>query len=73
MSDKEALSHFNLILNEIDNDLLEYRYTMFADYIQYKNDLNGNCDQIFYYNLIQCLIEITEAKKMLDKNITSNI
>ncbi len=69
MSDKEALSHFNSILNEEDNDLLEYRYNLFAQYIEYQNDLNGNCDEIFSYNLIKFLIEFTESKKMLDKNI----
>ena len=70
MSHKEALSHFNLILNEIDNDLLEYRYNLLANYIEYNNDLNGDCDEITSYNLIKFLIEFTEAKKLLDKNLT---
>ena len=51
MSDKEALSHLDSILIETDNDLLEYRYNWFANYIEYENDLNGNCDEILSYNL----------------------
>ena len=65
MSDKEALSDFNLILNEIDNDLLEYRYNLLANYIEYNNDGFGDCDAITSYNLIKFLIEFTEAKQIV--------
>jgi hypothetical protein len=69
MSDKEALSHLKLLLIETDNDLLEYRYNWFANYIEYQNDLNGNQDQILFYNLKRFLFEFVEAKKLLDKNL----
>ena len=69
MSDKEALSHLKLLLKENDNDLLEYRYNLFANYIQYQNDLNGNADEILFYNLTRFLYQFVEAKKLLDKNL----
>jgi len=69
MSDKEALSHLNLLLIENDNDLLEYRYNLFANYIEYANDLNGAADEITNYNLKRFLIQFVEAKKLLDKNL----
>lgn len=69
MSDKEALSHLKLLLKESDNELLEYRYNLFANYIEYENDLNGNADQITNYNLKIFLIQFVEAKKLLDKNL----
>ena len=70
MSDKEALSHLELLLTETDNDLLEYRYNLFANYIEYENDLNGAADQIINYNLKRFLFQFVEAKKLLDKNLT---
>lgn len=69
MSDKEALSHLDSILIETDNDLLEYRYNWFANYIEYENDLNGNCDEILSYNLKRFLYQFVESKKLLDKNL----
>jgi len=69
MSDKEALSHFKLLLTENDNDLLEYRYNLFANYIEYENDLNGAADAITNYNLKRFLLQVVEAKKLLDKNL----
>jgi hypothetical protein len=69
MSDKEALSHLKLLLTETDNDLLELRYNWFANYIEYENDLNGNQDEILFYNLKRFLLEFVEAKKLLDKNL----
>ena len=69
MSDKEALSHLKLLLIETDNDLLEYRYNWFANYIEYQNDLNGNQEEILFYNLKRFLFEFVEAKKLLDKNL----
>jgi len=69
MSDKEALSHLESLLIETDNDLLEYRYNWFANYIEYENDLNGNADEILFYNLKKFLFQFVEAKKLLDKNL----
>ena len=69
MSDKEALSHLESLLIETDNDLLELRYNWFANYIEYENDLNGNTDEILFYNLKRFLLEFVEAKKLLDKNL----
>jgi len=69
MSDKEALSHLESLLIETDNDLLEYRYNWFANYIEYENDLNGNTDEILFYNLKKFLFQFVEAKKLLDKNL----
>lgn len=69
MSDKEALSHLKLLLKETDNDLLEYRYNLLANYIEYQNDLNGEADQITFYNLKRFLFQFVEAKKLLDKNL----
>ena len=69
MSDKEALSHLKLLLKETDNDLLEYRYNLFANYIEYENDLNGSADQITHYNLKRFLLQFVEAKKLLDKTL----
>ena len=69
MSDKEALSHLKLLLIENDNDLLEYRYNLFANYIEYENDLNGAADEITNYNLKRFLLKFVEAKKLLDKNL----
>ena len=69
MSDKEALSHLKLLLIENDNELLEYRYNLLAEYIEYNNDLNGDCDAITFYNLKKFLIQFIEAKKLLDKNL----
>tara|TARA_R100001198_G_C5230259_1_gene209692 strand:+ start:1022 stop:1231 length:210 start_codon:yes stop_codon:yes gene_type:complete len=69
MSDKEALSHLKLLLIENDNDLLEYRYNLFANYIEYENDLNGAADEITNYNLKRFLLQFVEAKKLLDKNL----
>ena len=69
MSDKEALSHLKLLLIENDNDLLEYRYNLFANYVEYENDLNGAADEITNYNLKRFLFQFVEAKKLLDKNL----
>ena len=69
MSDKEALSHLKLLLKETDNDLLEYRYSLLANYIEYENDLNGSADEISNYNLKILLIQFVEAKKLLDKTL----
>lgn len=69
MSDKEALSHLKLLLIETDNTLLELRYNWFANYIEYENDLNGNCDEILSYNLKRFLYQFVESKKLLDKNL----
>ena len=69
MSDKEALSHLESLLIETDNDLLEYRYNWFANYIEYENDLNGNADEILFYNLKKFLFQFVEAKKLLEKNL----
>tara|TARA_Y100000385_G_scaffold258992_1_gene287413 strand:+ start:755 stop:964 length:210 start_codon:yes stop_codon:yes gene_type:complete len=69
MSDKEALSHLKLLLIENDNDLLEYRYNLFANYIEYENDLNGAADEITNYNLKRFLLQFVEAKKLLDRNL----
>ena len=69
MSDKEALSHLESLLIETDNDLLEYRYNWFANYIEYENDLNGNTDEILFYNLKKFLFQFVEAKKLLEKNL----
>ena len=69
MSDKEALSHLKLLLKETNNDLLEYRYSLLANYIEYENDLNGSADEINNYNLKILLIQFVEAKKLLDKTL----
>jgi len=67
MSDKDALSHLNLILTETDNELLESRYNWFAGYIEWEFDLNGHQDLEIFFKLKVFLFQFVKAKKLLDK------